>query len=294
MEIKIISPKDVKELSIYLEKINTKSRSHIGFCGEQNEEIYDSLMNDFSDLKFEDSFLVAYDQSNIVGTIGLDVDLDGGYADIWGPFVTDENLDVAQALWNKVLLKIPQEIKSCSFFINKDNLFAKEFVTQNKAQYSGADLVLNITRSMFTKEAITTSKKIDKEYYDSFISLHDEVFPKTYFNSHSILKRLNSSNDLLIIKGNESKIKGYVYIEANPEHKEGNIEYIAVSTEFRGQGVGKMLIIDALKKLFSYPSIDEVTICVSCENEAAINLYKSVGFKEKYFLDSYDLSVNNN
>ena len=134
---------------------------------------------------------------------------------------------------------------------------------------------------------------IEKEYYDSFASLHDEVFPKTYFNSKTILNRLNSNNNLLISKENESKIKGYVYIEAKPEHNEGDIEYVAVSEEFKGQGIGKILIIDALKKLFSYPSINEITICVSCENEVAINLYKSVGFKEKYALESYDLSVNN-
>lgn len=44
MGIKIISPKDAKEISIYLEKMNATNKSHIGFCGEQNEEIYDSLM----------------------------------------------------------------------------------------------------------------------------------------------------------------------------------------------------------------------------------------------------------
>ncbi|TFD99438.1 GNAT family N-acetyltransferase [Jeotgalibacillus salarius] len=292
MNIKIISPKDIKEVSIYLEKMNTKNRSHIGFCGEHHEEIYDSLMNDFSDLALEDSFLVAYDQSDIVGAIGLDVDLDGGYADIWGPFVTDENLDVAQALWNKILLTIPQQIKSCSFFINQDNSFAKEFAMQNHAQYSGADQVLNIARSTFTDESISSSKAIDEAFYDSFAALHNEVFPKTYYNADSILNRLNRNHHLMVIKGNESEIKGYVYIEANPEHKEGNIEYIAVSTEFRGQGVGKVLLTDALKKLFSYPSIDEITICVSGENTAAVNLYKSVGFKEKYVLDGYDLVVN--
>lgn len=293
MKIKIIPPKDIKEVSIYLEKMNRKSRSHIGFCGEQNKEIYDALMNDFSDLKLEDSFLVAYDQKNIVGAIGMDADLAGGEADIWGPFVTDENLEVGQELWNKLLLKIPQEINSCSFFINKNNLFAKKIAMQNKAHYSGTDLVLNIKRSIFSEEIITTSKKIEKEYYGSFVNLHDEIFPKTYFNSDSILNRLNSNNNLLVIKGNESDIKGYVYIEATPEHKEGNIEYIAVSPEFRGQGVGKTLIIDALNKLFSYPSIDEITICVSCKNTAAISLYKSVGFQEKYVLDSYDISEIN-
>lgn len=291
MDIKFVSPSDVKELSLYLEKKNAENRSHIGFCGEQSEEIYDSLMNDFSDLKIEESFAVAWDHSKIIGAMGLDIDLGNGTADIWGPFVTDENPDTAKKLWDKVLLKIPQEIKSCTFFVNKDNEFAKNFAKQNNAHYSGADAVLYITKSTFTPDTINASPRIVKEYHDSFARLHDVAFPKTYFNSGTILSRLNEHNDLLVVEGDEADIKGYVYIEANPEYNEGNIEYIAVSKETRGQGIGKRLLKDALKKLFSYPSIEEVTICVSCKNAAAINLYKSVGFKEKYILDSYDLMV---
>lgn len=291
MDIKFVSPDVVKELCLYLEKMNAENSSHIGFCGEQSEEIYDTLMNDFSDLKIEDSFAVAWDQSKIVGAIGLDVDLENSTADIWGPFVTDGDPDTAQALWDKVLFKIPQEIKICSLFINKDNGFAKKFAIQNNAHYSGADMVLTITRNTFTPEAVNASKNIGEKYYNSFARLHGEAFPKTYFNSSTILKRINNHNNLLVIEEDESKIKGYIYIEANPEHNEGNIEYIAVSAEARGQGIGKTLLKDALKKLFSYPNIEEVTICVSCENAAAINLYKSVGFKEKYVLDSYGLTV---
>ncbi|MFD1032519.1 GNAT family N-acetyltransferase [Metaplanococcus flavidus] len=292
MEIKFVSPNAVREVSEYLEKMNRQNRSHIGFCGEQNEEIYDSLMNDFSDLKIEDSLVAAYEQDKLMGMIGLDFDLESGDADIWGPFVTDENLDVAQALWNKALLKMPQEIKTCSFFINKENSFAKKFIEKNNAKYSSADTVLNIKRGTFTSEAMITSKGISEEYRASFSNLHNETFPKTYFNSITILNRVNERNELLVLEEDETQIKGYVYIEANPEHGEGNIEYIAVSEGLRGQGVGKALLKDALMKLFSYPGIDEVTICVSCENTAAINLYKSVGFKEKYVLDSYDLPVN--
>lgn len=291
MDIKFISPKDVKELSIYLEKMNIQNSNHIGFCGEQSEEIQDSLMNDFSDLKIEDSFVVAYDQLKIVGAMGLDFDLGNGTADIWGPFVTNENLDVAQALWQKILLKTPEEIKTCSYFINVNNTFAKKVEIQNNAHYSGADTVLSLTRKTFIPETITTSIKFDQGYYHSFASLHDKAFPKTYFSSHAILNRIDKHNTLFVLEADESKIKGYVYIEANPEHNEGNVEYIAVSEEYRGQGIGKTLLKDALKELFLYPSIEEVTICVSCENAAAINLYKSVGFKEKYTLDSYDVTL---
>ena len=65
MNVKIIPPKDIKELSIYLEKMNAQSAAHIGFCGEQREEIHDSLMNDFSDLSINDSFSVAYNGGEI-------------------------------------------------------------------------------------------------------------------------------------------------------------------------------------------------------------------------------------
>ncbi|MFB4261229.1 GNAT family N-acetyltransferase, partial [Shouchella clausii] len=83
--------------------------------------------------------------------------------------------------------------------------------------------------------------------------------------------------------------KGYVYIEANPKHMEANIEYIAVSTKLRKQGIGKTLIIGAVNQLFSYCEIKEITICVGGDNLAAVNLYKSVGFLEKYKLISYDI-----
>lgn len=70
---------------------------------------------------------------------------------------------------------------------------------------------------------------------------------------------------------------------------EANIEYIAVSTKLRKQGIGKTLIRVAIDHLFSSSEIKEITICVGGDNLAAIHLYKSVGFLEKYKLISYDI-----
>lgn len=75
MNFRITPPIHIRDLSIFLEKMNNKSSTHIGFCGEDRGEIYDHLMNDFSDLELKDSFLVAYNHSRIVGAIGLDMDL---------------------------------------------------------------------------------------------------------------------------------------------------------------------------------------------------------------------------
>lgn len=289
MNVKITPPKDIKELSIYLEKMNTQSTTHIGFCGEQSEEIHDSLMNDFSDLRINDSFLVAYNEAEIIGAIGLDIDLEDQYADVWGPFVTNNDMEIAQNLWNGILLKVPEDIKSFSFFINKNNLFVKEFLQKNNAKFLGTDFVFSITKDTISSIDVIESIEFEKAYQKSFEELHNIAFPDTYFNSNEIINRINEDNTLLLIENDDTNLKGYVYIETKPEHKEANIEYVSVYPDLRGKGVGKKLIDDALNQIFSYPTIEEVDICVSSNNEGAINLYKSAGFKDKYILESYEI-----
>ncbi|MHC0551937.1 GNAT family N-acetyltransferase [Salinicoccus sp. CNSTN-B1] len=289
MNIKITPPKDIKQLSVYLEKMNTQSTSHIGFCGEKNGEIHDSLMNDFSDLGIDDSFLVAYNETEIIGAIGLDLDLEDQYADVWGPFATNNDIELAQALWNEVLTKVPEAVKSFSFFINKNNLFVKEFLKKNNARFLGTDFVFSITRETIPDIDVIESKKFEEPYKKSFEELHSTAFPDTYFNASEILNRINEYNTLLLNENSDKEIKGYVYTETKPKYKEANIEYIAVYPNLRGEGVGKKLINDALHQIFSYPTIDEVDICVSSNNEEAIKLYKSAGFRDKYILDSYEI-----
>jgi len=289
MNLKIAQPKNIRELSIYLEKMNTHNASHIGFCGERNEEIYDSLMTDFSDLTIKDSFLVAYNEEEIIGAIGLDIDLEDEYADVWGPFSTNNNIDVAQKLWDEILLNAPADIKANDFFINKQNIFAKEFLEKNNAKHSGTDFILSITREEYLGENTGEAIKFEDAFQKSFEKLHSFAFPKTYYTPTEILSRIDDHNVLFLIKDGETKIKGYVYIETKPEHNEANIEYIAVYPEYRGEGIGKKLINDAMNYIFSFPTIKEVDICVASNNDTAINLYKSSGFKEKYILDSYEI-----
>ncbi|WP_440895592.1 GNAT family N-acetyltransferase [Amphibacillus sp. Q70] len=292
LNIDILPPTNIKELTLFLEKINNQKSYHIGFCGEDSEEIYDTLSNDFSDLDLHDSFLVAYHHSTIIGAIGIDIDLQDEHADVWGPFVEGGNKQLAQALWDHLILKTPKEIKAFSFFLNKENQFARDFVLENKGVNEGLDIVLHIARDKYEKRNTNGYETFTAAYRDSFIKLHNQVFPKTYFNANTILSRLNDNHHLFLVKENGTELKGYVYIEASPKHKEGNIEYVAVSDKYRGAGVGKTLITAALNQLFSYQSIEEITICVSGDNVAARQLYQSVGFEEKYHLISYEISRN--
>ncbi len=86
----------------------------------------------------------------------------------------------------------------------------------------------------------------------------------------------------MITEGPE--LLGYIYVEAEPEFGEANIEFFGVDQAKRGQGIGKQLLSGALKWLFSFESITSITLCVSAENRNAIELYKKVGFQLEHEL----------
>ena len=53
--------------------------------GENHEEILDAILHGFSDIGWEKSFVVSYNDNNeIVGVLGFDIDEISESAEIWG------------------------------------------------------------------------------------------------------------------------------------------------------------------------------------------------------------------
>ena len=75
--------------------------------------------------------------------------------------------------------------------------------------------------------------------------------------------------------GKKSKVAGYIgmYMVLN----EGDITNIAVSPEYRGKGIG-LALMNELKRLAVQKNIDNLILEVRESNDAAISLYKKVGF----------------
>jgi mycothiol synthase len=59
----------------------------------------------------------------------------------------------------------------------------------------------------------------------------------------------------------------------------GEIYITAISPNFAGAGIGKALTITALNYL-KYQGLADVILYVDAENQSAIKLYQSLGFKE--------------
>lgn len=288
MSIIISAPQDIGSLTDYIAHCNSQIEQHIGFCGEDSSAILEEMKNDFSDLSIEESFLVAYEDSMIIGAIGLDIDRADSSAEVWGPFVNNNDLKLAEILWSDILTTVPAEIKNFKFFINKQNRLVETFLSNIKANFLGTHSLLNIDSKKFDNTDFRKTVNISDLYINSFIDLHDNIFKNAYYNGRKILDRLNKNNRLLISAKNDNDIEGYSYIEIAPEYHEADIEFIAVHPDARSKGLGKTLLYNALQTIFDYPEIDSVSLTVSHENMVALNLYKSAGFQEFYILNHFN------
>ncbi|MGE6753582.1 GNAT family N-acetyltransferase [Rossellomorea sp. NPDC071047] len=291
MQITIQPPVSLEQLSLYIEKKNNQSQHHIGYCGEKASEILDSLQTDFSDLDVSKSFLVAYRGEHIVGALGFDIDLEDQSAEAWGPFVNEEE-DwgyVANELMRRLLSSLENPLERIYYFINERNEQSMEFLSDIKAVEKGEHLILKVKRDHFNLVDSCEVEPFSPHFKQAFSELHHSAFPGAYYSADDILGLLSDQhNQLLMIKDESQQIKGYSYIEANPEHAEGDIEFIAVSPLYRKQGIGTQLVKASIQHLFHHDDISEITLCVSKQNHQAINLYRSAGFEVAHGVVSYE------
>lgn len=73
-------------------------------------------------------------------------------------------------------------------------------------------------------------------------------------------------------------------------HK-GNIFGMYVAPECRGQGLGKLLMVELISKAKHCNGLEQINLTVVSENNAAKKLYKSLGF-EVYGVERNALKFN--
>jgi ribosomal protein S18 acetylase RimI-like enzyme len=284
-----------KEIAKFIADQNRIASKHCGYCGELEHEILHSLKEDLSDVPYQESFVLAYENDILVGVLGFDADLENRNAEIWGPFVTHrEHQQVTKELWVFLLQLIPQTIEKFHFFISTDHTDLKKFLTHNDMiDQKSKHTVLSII-----KEAITTTAEVNniKEFTErdksDFKNLHDTHFPSTYYNSQQIIERLNEFHKVFVYQIDD-EVVGYIYVEIQPQFGEGSIEFFAVDETHREKGIGVQLLTYAVTWMLSNPHLKHIDLCVNNENKLALHLYKKIGFviRKELFHITKQLSV---
>jgi [ribosomal protein S18]-alanine N-acetyltransferase len=128
----------------------------------------------------------------------------------------------------------------------------------------------------------------------SVVEINIASLPEHYsdYFFESILKELPES---FIVAETDQRIVGYIMckIEFGFSNfrklgfvKKGHVVSIAVLREYRGKGIGKSLMLEAINGL-AVRKTDEIYLEVRVSNDLAVKMYQSLGFLIKSRLRSY-------
>lgn len=281
----------LKDFAEFIAKLNVNPCHHVGYCGTNVNELYETLCEVFSSGPNKKSIVSIYDDNELIGLIGLDIDNQSG--ELWGPFIIHEDWNqIANMLWNQLLKQMQTHVNDVFTFYNHQNNNCRNWMKLLNANPKGEHFILTLNRNNFLNsyEQTYQIQHLTKNLYQSFSKLHDDMFPNTYYDGQDIIQKLNHENEVLVLT-NEQQVIGYIYVEANRAFKEGDIHFLAVSPQHRGQGSGKHLLKAGLQLVFSFPEIQTITLCVDSTNDQIIKLYKSVGFNQINHLHAFQISI---
>ena len=108
------------------------------------------------------------------------------------------------------------------------------------------------------------------------IELHNLIWD----NSVGIIDLLKNSSRCLYVR-ETAGLAGYAFLEEDQSRGFVELQDVAVSPKFRGQGIGKALIKEAMRL---YPGIK---LIARAYNEPLIRLYRDLGFVEEYRIENY-------
>ena len=283
----ISSTLKIEEVASFMASMNKDATHHVGYCGDEKEEVLHTILHDFSDIGWEKSFVVTYEDNKIIGVLGFDVDEVKKCAEIWGPFIITENWgEVALHMWKELIENVPFHIEKFYGFYHVENNNCAHLMKVLHAKEQDRHSIFRLSNSGVKQHTICNVEEALPQVFEQFIALHNNVFPNTYYEGNEIIERVNNTNKLFVSVEND-RLEGYVYVEVNPEFQEADIEFIATAEESRGKGIGECLLRAAIQHVFSFQGMREIVLCLNTNNDGAMKLYKKVGFEEKACLQHY-------
>lgn len=271
---------ELDRLADFLARLNVQPEHHVGYCGVDEAEILHTLQ-DFDEVPTQEAFVLAERGEQLVGALGFDADLETGHLELWGPFaVARDRTAVAEHLWSA--LTLPSQATRLELFCNTENALCTDFALRHGFTEGPRAQILGAVPGDIDAE---TSPVLEFHDFDTFVTLHDTLFPSTYYSGATILTRLGPHRQVFAER-DASELCGYAYAEVAPEFGGGSLEFVGVAPSARGQGLGAKLVRAALGWTFSF-GVREVTLTVGADDEAARRLYRRAGFTLRHEMRAF-------
>lgn len=286
--IEIIACKDrLDELVQFVARLNSDGTHHIGFFGEGEADIRASLAECL--IPPAEGFVMAYDGDQLVGILGVDADPEINRAWLFGPLVEHADwLEVADMLYAKVSPRIPVDIRDYDLFCDKQNTNLETFALRHGFPLHSENAIMTLAREQYrpTVKRQSLVRLYQPDFFESFQTLHQDLFPNAYFTARQIVGKLDHEHKLFLAV-EDAQLLGYHFCKIEPESESGYIDFIGTDATGRGRGVAADLLAAGVDWMLSAPSTKKIRLTVNAENTAARGLYEKFGFVTERIMRGY-------
>lgn len=270
----------------FITRLNTNLEHRISYFGETREEIA-------ADLKASQppegyGFIAVDKGGKLCGLFGVELDKELGRCWLLGPFVDHGDWDViADQLYDAILTALPGEITNQELYFPQQNKGLYEFALRHGFEFYSAGAVLTLYPGQELNIPKSRNQDLDEEHTEQFLSLHDALFPNTYYSGEQLLKLAEEDDKHLLVHQVDDKIAGYIFIQVREAAQDGYIDFIGVDENHRRQGIGRLLAASGIKWAFQFPFVQKITLTVKPDNAPAVRMYHSLGFETESVANGY-------
>jgi GNAT superfamily N-acetyltransferase len=229
-------------------------------------------------------FMMAFQNGELMGTLGCELDQELGRGWTRGPFViskTNEWEETASALLQGLQNALPSTIHCLDSFLNIANERGNKFYLAHG--FKQLRLVHVYVAQAFENplENLSTCGSIDPLQTQNFVTLHERIFTQTYATGQRILDKLDDDHRVFVYTQGDEFL-GYLFAAIEEVTGDGSVEFLGVREDARGKGIGRQLLQTALLWLFEVKKVHQALLVVNDNLANARALYESVGFRLKY------------
>lgn len=284
--IEIISCQDrFDELVDFVARLNSDGIHHIGFFGEGEAEIRLALAECL--IPPAEGFTMAYEADQLVGVFGLDASPEINRAWLFGPLIDHAGWhDIADRLYEKVLRRIPVDIRDYDLFCDMQNVRMEAFAVRHGFPLHSENAVLTLLREKYNPAAKRETQILEyqENFFIQFEALHKTLFPNAYFTARQIVEK-RDQNHRLFLAMEAGQLLGYHFCKLEPES--GYVDFIGTDPSARGRGIGADLLVSGIDWLLSAPATKKVNLTVNADNVVARALYEKFGFVTDRIMRGY-------
>ena len=294
--MKIIQAKkqDLGRIGQYMARMNMNQYTGCTYLGEDEQEIIEYLYEIFHEN--EESCYYIEENGVIVAAIAGDRVEDNMRVEVLGPYVNQEieQKETYAQLLIRTLQKVAPHFQ-LTFFHPCANTFMRQVLMQMNAKVKGRCYGMELD---LDKQNLLGTPKYPYEFYSKqdsdtkdvavqIANLHNKIFQGAYYNGTSLVKQVDECNWLVYCM-DHGRVTAYAAFNAE---EGGYLDFLATALEERNKGYARTLLYAVNKKLKSY-GCQSVCFTVDDDDVEAIQLYRTSGYQETSYSQTYVLETN--